>query len=201
MKKWETFTDEELELLVKNSRSIRDLAIKLGYNPDGGSGIKIVKEMLNLKQFDISHFLGQGWNKNNFNYSRFQYGNNIKVADALSALIALRGRKCERCNLSNWQNEPIPLEIHHIDGNHLNNTIENLQILCCNCHALTKNFRGRNQNNIKQRAENISDEKFIKALQSTPNVRQALLKLGLTACGGNYERAYNLINQYQIKQN
>ena len=52
-----------------------------------------------------------------------------------------------------------------------------------------------------KRTEIISDEEMIEALKSTSNVRQALLKLGLTARGANYERAYNLINKYQIQQN
>jgi hypothetical protein len=200
MKKWEKFTDEQLEQLVKESKSIRELTEKIGYNPDGGSGPKSVKEMLELKNFNTSHFLGQGWNKNNFDYSRFQYGKNIKPANAIDALINLRGRKCEECGLEKWNNQPIPLEIHHLDGDHLNNTLDNLQILCCNCHALTNNFRGKNMSASHKRTEIISDEEMIKALKSTPNVRQALLKLGLTARGANYERAYNLINKYQIQQ-
>lgn len=200
MKKWEKFTDEQLEQLVKESRSIRELTEKIGYKPDGGSGPRIIKEMLKLKNFDTSHFLGQGWNKNNFDYSRFQYGKNIKPANAIDALINLRGRKCEKCGLETWDNQPIPLEIHHIDGDHLNNVLDNLQILCCNCHALTNNFRGKNMSASHKRTEIVSDEEMIEALKSTPNVRQALLKLGLTARGANYERAYNLINKYQIQQ-
>lgn len=200
MKKWEKFTDNELLIMVKESRSIRELCEKLGYNPDSGNASKVVKEMIKEKQFDASHFLGQGWNKNNFDYTRFQYGKNIKAADALNALTALRGRQCECCGLKEWNNQPIPLEIHHIDGDHLNNNLENLQVLCCNCHALTENFRGKNQSNTAHRADTISDEDFIEALKTTPNVRQCLLKLGLTAKGGNYARAYNLIEAYNIKQ-
>ena len=41
---------------------------------------------------------------------------------------------CERCGLSSWMNMPIPLELHHIDFNHYNNSLDNLQILCSNCH-------------------------------------------------------------------
>lgn len=195
MKKWETFTDEQLKNIIKESRSYRDVAIKLGYTPDGGGSITTIKDMIKEKNFDISHFTGQGWNKNNFDYSRFQYGKNIKAADALAALTNLRGRKCECCGLSEWNNKPIPLEIHHLDGNHLNNTLENLQILCCNCHALTENFRGKNQTNIKKERIVVSNDQLIEALKTTPNVRQALLKVGLTAKGGNYARAYNLLEQ------
>jgi len=196
MKKWEKFTDIELEQMVKDSRSIRDLCIKLGYAPDGGSGPKAVIEMLQQKNFNYSHFNGQGWNKDNFNYSRFQYGKTIKIANAVSALAALRGRKCEVCGLEEWQGQPIPLEVHHEDGNHLNNNLSNLKLLCCNCHALTKNYKGKNISN--KNINEVSDEDFIEALKSTPNVRQALIKLGLTAAGGNYARAYDLIIKYNI---
>lgn len=44
--------------------------------------------------------------------------------------------KCERCGNISWLNNPIPLELHHKDGNHYNNNLDNLEILCPNCHAL-----------------------------------------------------------------
>ena len=69
MKKWEKFTDEQLKQFVKDSKSVRELAEKIGYNPDSGSGATSIKNMLELKHFDTSHFLGQNWNKNNFDYS------------------------------------------------------------------------------------------------------------------------------------
>lgn len=53
--------------------------------------------------------------------------------------------KCENCGLIEWMGLPIPLELHHIDGDRDNNTIENFQLLCPNCHALTPNYRGKNR--------------------------------------------------------
>ena len=52
--------------------------------------------------------------------------------------------KCENCGLTEWQGQPIPLEVHHKDGNRHNNTLENFQLLCPNCHALTDSYRGKN---------------------------------------------------------
>ena len=49
----------------------------------------------------------------------------------------IKERKCEKCGLEQWLCEPIPLELHHIDGNHYNNDLNNLQILCPNCHSMT----------------------------------------------------------------
>lgn len=51
---------------------------------------------------------------------------------------------CECCNEIEWLGQPIPLELHHVDGNHYNNELDNLEILCPNCHALTPSYRGKN---------------------------------------------------------
>jgi predicted HNH restriction endonuclease len=51
---------------------------------------------------------------------------------------------CERCKNTTWEGNPIPLELHHINGIHSDNRISNLQILCPNCHALTDNYKGKN---------------------------------------------------------
>lgn len=48
--------------------------------------------------------------------------------------------RCERCGLTEWNNKPIPLELHHKDGNHYNNDLTNLEVLCPNCHAQTDNY-------------------------------------------------------------
>ena len=52
--------------------------------------------------------------------------------------------RCECCQLTEWLNEPIPLELHHIDGNRFNNQLDNFQLLCPNCHAKTDSYRGKN---------------------------------------------------------
>lgn len=52
--------------------------------------------------------------------------------------------RCECCKLDNWMGIPISLELHHIDGNRYNNTLENFQLLCPNCHAQTDSWRGKN---------------------------------------------------------
>ena len=56
----------------------------------------------------------------------------------------IKEHKCEYCNNKEWLGNPIPLELHHIDGDNTNNKLENLQILCPNCHTMTDNYRGKN---------------------------------------------------------
>ena len=56
----------------------------------------------------------------------------------------IKERKCECCGLSEWNNLPIPLELHHKDGNRTNHKLENLMLLCPNCHAQTDTYRAKN---------------------------------------------------------
>ena len=194
MKKWEKFSDEELKTIVQNSISYREVAIKLGYSEKSGGACDYAREMIKIKGFNTDHFLGQGWNKNNFDYDRFQYGKVIKIAAALPALVQLRGYKCENCGTETWLDNPIPLEIHHLDGDRLNNSLENLQLLCPNCHALTDNFKGKNIDKGKK----VEDEELVEALKNSTSIRQALISVGLAGRGGNYERAHELIIKYNI---
>jgi hypothetical protein len=55
----------------------------------------------------------------------------------------IKEHKCEVCGLSSWNGKPIPLELDHINGNNKDNRLENLRVLCCNCHAQTSTWRGR----------------------------------------------------------
>jgi hypothetical protein len=59
-------------------------------------------------------------------------------------LIRKRGRICEKCKGTEWLGMPIPIEVHHEDGNSLNNVEENLTLLCPNCHSFTDYYRGKN---------------------------------------------------------
>lgn len=104
-------------------------------------------------------------------------------------LVYLRGHKCEQCGFSMWNNQLIPLEIHHKDRNSLNNTLENIQLLCPNCHSITDSWRKPNTNYI-------SDKVLLEALRKEKNIRQALLSLGMAAKGANYNRAKKLLNTY-----
>ena len=52
----------------------------------------------------------------------------------------IKGEICEECGNTQWRGNPIPLDLHHLDGDRFNNSLENLQILCKNCHALTETY-------------------------------------------------------------
>lgn len=193
--RWRKFTRQEIEQYTKESYSLATLAQKLGYDKYCGSSITTMKSMIKELQLDVSHFTGQGWNKNNFDYERFRKGVAIKATQAIKALVFIRGHRCEKCRKEEWLNVLIPLEVHHKDGDSLNNELNNLELLCPNCHALTNNYRGKN---INKGSEKVSEVEFAEALKNSPNIRQALQKIGLTAKGDNYRRARELIVKYDI---
>lgn len=56
--------------------------------------------------------------------------------------------KCECCGISEWNNKPITLQLHHINGNPRDNALENLQVLCPNCHTQTDNYGSKNTTKI-----------------------------------------------------
>jgi 5-methylcytosine-specific restriction endonuclease McrA len=56
----------------------------------------------------------------------------------------LKPHQCACCGLKEWLGQPIPLELHHKDGNRNHNELDNYELLCPNCHAFTDSYRGKN---------------------------------------------------------
>jgi len=98
---------------------------------------------------------------------------------------------CNRCGLQEWLGQKITLELEHKNGDHYDNSRSNVELLCPNCHSLTETWRGRNKNKGKS-GKRVSDEELEEAIKSCETIRQALIKVGLSAKGGNYFRAKNI---------
>lgn len=60
---------------------------------------------------------------------------------------SLHGDKCSNCKIEDWQGIPIVFELEHKDGNSENNELENLCLLCPNCHSQTPTYKNRNMGN------------------------------------------------------
>lgn len=136
------YSRELLESAVSKSTSFAGVCRELGVQPFTGAQSHISKK---CRQFgvDTSHFSGKGWNKGKrsipADVSRFL----VKGAPTSSHRLKLRliaaGMKpahCEKCGLSAWLGNELPLELDHINGDHSDNRIENLLVVCPNCHAV-----------------------------------------------------------------
>jgi hypothetical protein len=141
MRKYRNYTDEDIIKYAKEVTSIAGLLKKLNLIVGGGNYANIKNNIQRLN-INTDHWKGQAWSKDQQLKDWSSYS---RTGHYKKHLITNRGHKCEDCSLTEWKNQPIVLEVHHKDGNRTNNNFENLQLLCCNCHATTKNWRGRNK--------------------------------------------------------
>lgn len=141
-KETKKYTIEKLRISAQKVYSLSSLLKELGLKSVGGN-YNHLKKVLQENQIDCSHWTGQAWNKNKQLKDWTQY---TKTTNLKKHLIKEKGHKCELCNLEEWLNNPITLEVHHKDGDRTNNQLENLQLLCCNCHATTDNWRNKKRN-------------------------------------------------------
>ncbi len=139
MRQYRKYTDEDLIRCAIEVKSLAGLLRKLNLIPAGGSYANI-KRLLQKLNVDCSHWTGQGWSKDK---QKKDWADYTKVARLKPHLIKLRGHTCERCGIVQWFDQPINLEVHHLDGDRTNNKLTNLQLVCPNCHSYTNHYRGR----------------------------------------------------------
>lgn len=139
MRKYLDYTESDIIEKAKHSRSLSDLIKKLGLRTAGGN-FATIKKKLKILNVDTSHWKGQGWNRGE---QLKDWENYKRPCNLKHHLIKEKGYKCQMCGLTEWNKKDIILEIHHVDGNRLNNKLINLQLLCPNCHSTTDNWRNR----------------------------------------------------------
>lgn len=147
------YEESKLRTIVSNSKTYAEVLLTFDKELNQGSNYIILKKYLKLYNIDVSHFSTK--HKDNTEKNIEDYLNNkypIKSSSLKNKLLKLKyfERKCYKCNLKEWFGKPIPIELHHIDGNNKNNNLSNLQILCPNCHAQTENYCSKN---IKKQAK------------------------------------------------
>lgn len=150
-RKW---TEQQLKETAKKSTSVRQVLHLLGLKEAGGNYFQI-KKYLSFYKVDTSHFRGQNWNKGlrgigkpRIALEKILVRNSTFQSFKLKKRLFAAGIKKPKCEECGWAQKNLdgylPLELDHINGDHMDNRLENLRILCPNCHSLKPNHRGRN---------------------------------------------------------
>ena len=145
---------QELEETVQHSTSIRQVLKKLGLREAGGN-YTTVSRYIKVLKINTTHLTGRLWSKGKSlpfkpkiplfkilkNPSYFQ-------SHKLKQRLCREKLKKEACELGGWNRKAldgrIPLELDHINGNRFDSRVENLRVLCPNCHSLQSTHRGKN---------------------------------------------------------
>jgi Zn finger protein HypA/HybF involved in hydrogenase expression len=198
------FSKEVLESAVRESESISSVCRILNIRPTGGN-YKTINRKIRLWNIDTSHFKGRAWNlgltfesKLKIPLNEILIENSTYVStDRLRRRLIKEGIKkyeCECCGLFEWNGKEIPLELNHINGINTDNRIENLEIICPNCHAQTPNFRGKNSNNARA---DLKNKLYIKN-KDIPRIRKSIKFCVI--CNIETKNIYCSIDCYRIGQ-
>lgn len=142
---------DELVKLVQTSNSLSEVLIKQGKSVSGTS-VKILKEKLSEYNINFSFLDKKRIIKKDLNdvlVENSTYKNSFHLLERLYKE-GYKECRCEGCGITKWNGKPIRLQLHHINGIHTDNRIENLQVLCPNCHTQTDNWGNKGEDCVKR---------------------------------------------------
>lgn len=139
------YTKEILQEAVNNSQSVYGVMRYLGLRLTGGGHMHISKRIRDF-EIDTSHFTRQAHNKGKTSPRRKstaeilvlgeEFGSRAKVVQLRRAMIESGVDECcIICYTTTWNEQPLTLEVDHINGEPWDNRLENLRFLCPNCHS------------------------------------------------------------------
>lgn len=147
-----TIKDDDIKMAVKNHYSFQSVIKHFELNINSGTNNRWIREKIRTLGIDISHFTGQGhlkgkthnWSKSIPLKDILVIDSDYQSTDRLKKRLwkeEMLKRECYECGLQEtWNGKPISLQMDHINGCNTDNRIENLRILCPNCHSQTDTF-------------------------------------------------------------
>ena len=137
-KKFTEYSDDEMKLIVAEcfnvAHIIRTLQINKAYHYK-------IKKIIENNKLSTNHF------KIAYNPTPYN-GKKIRSFTTCKKKLISEGKLINKCTICKmdpiWNNKPLVLQLDHINGDYSNNSIENLRLLCANCHTQTDTYTGRN---------------------------------------------------------
>lgn len=144
----------EYKALVQASACASDVVKALGMSTTGSRNFTIVR----MRNAELGITFGQELNQRGGGNTRHQltdilvkdstYGNSTTLKKRLVDEGLLKN-ECAMCGCEAvWNGKPLSLQLDHINGNHTDNRLENLRLLCPNCHSQTETFTGKNKKTL-----------------------------------------------------
>lgn len=166
----QTISKKELEKMVQSSLTMRQVLEKLGLNQKNPWYATNLKHRLKSDNISTGHFnpvlvrtakLRELNKKRRYDITtKFVKGEFLQNNAWFKKRLVKEGYMedlCVKCGIGpEWEGDPLTLHLDHIDGDNTNNLLENLRILCPNCHSQTSTWCGRNCKRAK-RTYNCND--------------------------------------------
>ena len=184
----DNLTTEELQNIISESTSVSEVLRKLGKADRGVNHTLLVKYLKEHPEINTETLVGRRIQRYSTKgiarkkLSEVLIKNGSGNSNSLKKRLIREGVKEERCEVCNnieWMGEPIPLDLHHINGDHFDNRLENLIILCPNCHRLTDNHGNKNASIdllFKQIAEQTAEDKMKLLLEREEKRQREILE-------------------------
>lgn len=154
-------SDEEFIALFNRAETITQILETLGLSTSGGCSRTVFFKRAEELKLNIDELRKRTLEKISLMMKSAGKRRAVKLEDVISGRISptpgcfkrmiLRNNlieyKCGKCGINEWHGEKLSLQMDHIDGIKTNNALENIRLLCPNCHSLTSTFAGKNAGN------------------------------------------------------
>ena len=186
MRKLTKYNKEEFQLVIDNSETIADVCREL-YIGTKGNNYKTIMRYIDYFNIDISHFktkseqLKELHTSNKISLDEIlvensTYSNNFHLKKRLIKE-GFKENVCEVCDLNGfWNGKELIMQLDHINGVNNDNRIENLRMICPNCHSQTETFCGKNKGTkaIRQKERELNGGRTNKEIESSISKRKVV---------------------------
>jgi len=136
-----TVSDDKIIELFEQDITLHDASVLLGLTT-----VTLWRRLnkLNLKWSDKSYTSKDAYALCDILEGKYPQYQTFKLKKRLIRE-GIKQNVCEICGIDSWNDKPLTMQLDHIDGNPHNHVLDNLRLVCPNCHAQTDTYCGKNK--------------------------------------------------------